>query len=129
MGSKPKEVMEPFEWGQKYNNVKANDGVSGSQELLVSMCFFARLAVIQPPCCLECIYNESYHKEDCEGWAVWRKDANKIAHPDSLGENILMVPCWMAKRLTSSGKSETVEGWTWNVDQKRFHCVNTDAKD
>lgn len=84
------------------------------------MCFFARLAIVQPPCCLQCVYRESYHQECCERWVVWRKDAKKLAHPDSLGDNIVMVPCWMAKRLTASGRSETVEGWKWDTEQKVF---------
>jgi hypothetical protein len=142
MGSKPNEVLEPLEWGKLYggengdngNNMDHNHhhGVSATQELLVSMCFFARLAVIQPPCCLECVYRERLNEKCCPGWVVWRKDATVLAHPDTLGPNIVMVPCWMAQRLTAAaaangnntgGKTTTttsVGGWTWDAATKQF---------
>jgi hypothetical protein len=139
MGSKPNEVLEPLEWGKLYGgengdgNHNHHHGVSAMQELLVSMCFFARLAVIQPPCCLECVYHERLNEKCCPGWVVWRKDATVLAHPDTLGNNIVMVPCWMAQRLTmaaadatsnnSSGKTTTttsVGGWTWDAATKQF---------
>jgi hypothetical protein len=119
MRIKPSEVLEPLEWGQQYDEAAAvatapgggdHDGVTATQELLVSMCFFARLAVIQPPCCLECAYHQRRHNENCTGWVVWRKDAKQLAHPDTLGPNIVMVPCWIAQRLTASGNIATTIG-------------------
>jgi hypothetical protein len=120
--NRPSKVLEPLEWGKQYGtkNDVGCSGVSSTQEILVSLCFFARLAVIQPPCCLECAYNETYNNQDCNGWVVWRKDAKQLAHPDTLGQNIVMVPCWMAQRLTAGGKTETIGGWTWDTTTKQF---------
>jgi hypothetical protein len=127
MRIKPSEVLEPLEWGKQYDDAAAvagrgGDGVTATQELLVSMCFFARLAVIQPPCCLECAYHhQTRHNETCTGWVVWRKDAKQLAHPDTLGSNIVMVPCWIAQRLTASGHmATTIGGWTWDTVTKQF---------
>jgi hypothetical protein len=70
-------------------------------ELFVEMCFFARLGLVQPPCCLHCAYHgaitgssSSFSSPpglkstvtsktmDCKRWVIWRKDGKKPYHPD-----------------------------------------------
>jgi hypothetical protein len=90
------------------------------QELFVEMCFFARLGFVQPPCCLQCTYRESIHKKtpktECQRWVVWRKDAQKLLHPNRLDGNILIVKCHVARSLLAG---ENVEGREWDVERKQ----------
>lgn len=74
-----------------HNNNNIIGGVPRVQELFVEMCFFARLGFIQPPCCLQCTYNESIKKQidqskTCHRWVIWRKDAGIINTPMALSE-------------------------------------------
>jgi hypothetical protein len=90
------------------------------QELFVEMCFFARLGFVQPPCCLQCTYRESIPKKtpktDCQRWVVWRKDAEKLLHPNRLDGNILIIQCHVARSLLAG---ESVDGREWDTEQKQ----------
>jgi hypothetical protein len=90
------------------------------QELFVEMCFFARLGFVQPPCCLQCTYRESIPKKapkiDCQRWVVWRKDAEKLLHPNILDGNILIIQCHVARSLLAG---ESVDGREWDTEQKQ----------
>ena len=99
------------------------NGLSQTQlsELFVEMCFFARLGFIQPPCCLRCTYRESMKEGvpnlHCTRWVVWRKNANKLLHPNELEGNILVVQCYAARQLLAG---KLVENWRWDKTSRQL---------
>ena len=89
------------------------------QELFCEMCFFARLGFVQPPSCLQCVYQESIqgiqsNSHQCERLVVWRKNARALLHPQQMQDNIVLVQC---KAVRSLLEGKTVDAHQW--DKKR----------
>ena len=99
------------------------------KELFAEMCFFARLGFVQPPSCLRCTYKEGMMEQQdtaahakmnpppCQRWVVWRKNADLLLHPDTLGDNIVIFQCHAVRKLLI-GKQ--VEGCIWDTNQKQL---------
>jgi hypothetical protein len=72
-------------------------------DLFVETCFFARLAFIQPPCCMQCTYREPLQKGTpnarCGRWVIWRRDATKVLHPNQMDENTVAIKCHAVQEL------------------------------
>jgi len=101
------------------------------QELFVEMCFFARLGLVQPPCCLPCAYAEArephaQNNDCCNNWVIWRRDANLPLHPETLGDNLVFVRCHAVRRLLSAASASDdppqplVEGCFFDARQRRL---------
>lgn len=109
-------IWNPAEWGKKFCSGVNDADQAMLDKLFSEMCFFARLGFYQPPCCLRCAYQKRPELSPvCEQWVVWRKDANKLLHPDTIGGNIVLLPCGSACRLL---KGEEVNGWQWDAQEK-----------
>ena len=85
------------------------------------MCFFARLGLVQPPCCLPCAFEEAKQQPNsaincCNNWVVWRRDANLPLHPDTLGDNLVFIRCHAVRRLlaASAKNSSTSADSNWS---------------
>jgi hypothetical protein len=78
-----------------------DDSNSHLSELFITMCFFARLGFIQPPCCLHCAYHAAKNTADdkikssnknnnkvsiseCYNLIPWRIDTSILLHPSQL---------------------------------------------
>ena len=108
------------------------------ENLFVEMCFYARLAFIQPPFCLRCAYmyaglggNGCDHKGNysssvgqdvdqkrtCNNLVVWRINANtnNLLHPDKLEGNILLITCSTAQALLAG---EIAQEMKWDRKAK-----------
>ena len=100
----------------------ASVGDEQAQELFVEMCFFARLGYVQPPCCLRCTYREALKdgnvQSHCPRWVIWRKDTNKLLHPNQMEGNLLMVQCRAAGRLLAG---KTIEGFAWSTERQEVY--------
>jgi hypothetical protein len=98
------------------------------KELFVEMCFYARLGYIQPPCCLQCAYQNSTQNAaataTCSRWVVWRRNAHEILHPDTLPDNIVFLPCSVAQSLLQS-PNKTWDGYFWDSMQKQLIHTTT----
>mmetsp|Transcript_4788 Transcript_4788/g.7981 ORF Transcript_4788/g.7981 Transcript_4788/m.7981 type:complete len:135 (-) Transcript_4788:67-471(-) len=102
-------------------------------DLFVTMCFFARLGFVQPPCCLKCAYrsakcgdtknngNSKNSKLDssssCNEIVAWRRDAGIALHPDKLEGNIVFVTCDTAKSLVNGDAYPSIR---WDTRNKRL---------
>mmetsp|Transcript_20364 Transcript_20364/g.38470 ORF Transcript_20364/g.38470 Transcript_20364/m.38470 type:complete len:136 (-) Transcript_20364:174-581(-) len=103
-------------------------------DLFVTMCFFARLGFVQPPCCLKCAYrsakcgetkkngnNKNNNKLDssssCSEIVAWRRDAGIALHPDKLEGNIVFVTCDTAKSLVNGDAYPSIR---WDMRNKRL---------
>lgn len=95
------------------------------KQLFAEMCFFARLGFVQPPSCLRCAYKEGMGQAaaaadkrlPCQRWVVWRKNADLLLHPDTLGDNIIMFQCHVVRKLLA-GKQEA--GCAWDTKMKQL---------
>mmetsp|Transcript_22461 Transcript_22461/g.31669 ORF Transcript_22461/g.31669 Transcript_22461/m.31669 type:complete len:213 (+) Transcript_22461:121-759(+) len=103
-------------------------GYEEVQNLFAEMCFFARLGFLQPPCCLQCAFdnekisglhksssNEHIHeKVNCNNLVVWRvnADENHHIHPKKLNGNTLIVSCSAAKSWL---RGETKHKMRWDI--------------
>eukprot|EP00934_Nitzschia_sp_Nitz4_P001373 Nitzschia sp. Nitz4//scaffold44_size153857//3914//4762//NITZ4_002694-RA/size153857-processed-gene-0.113-mRNA-1//1//CDS//3329552076//1373//frame0 len=83
--------------------------------LFVETCFFARLGLVQPPCCLKCSYQKNGPGYACSRWVVWRRNAKHVLHPQSLKENVILVQCSAAAPLL---EGKVVESYQWNASKK-----------
>mmetsp|Transcript_20975 Transcript_20975/g.44898 ORF Transcript_20975/g.44898 Transcript_20975/m.44898 type:complete len:135 (+) Transcript_20975:316-720(+) len=104
-------------------------------DLFVTMCFFARLGFVQPPCCLKCAYrsagcgektkNEKNYPDEkkggssssCSELVAWRRDAGIALHPDKLQGNIVFVTCDTAKSLVNGDAYPSIR---WDTRNKRL---------
>ena len=88
-------------------------------DLFVATCFFGRLGLVQPPCCLECTYSESMKEANrnrkCGRWVVWRKNAKQVLHPNGLASNAVAVRCCAARKLL---EGQVVENYKWDKVNK-----------
>jgi len=109
------------------------------KELFVEMCFFARLGYVQPPCCLQCLYQEAMENTStnhhCERWVVFRKDTTIPLHPDYLQENIAFVRCCTVRQLLATTEKEgnkkypVVDGFVFDAEHCRFRKAKASTKD
>lgn len=105
-------IWEPLDWGEHIGNDETT-----IDAIFAEMCLFARLGHHQPPCCLPCGYYKRSNNTQCNGWVVWRKDAQRLLHPDSIGENIVILTCCGARRLLNGG---VVDGRRWDIEEKQL---------
>ena len=107
------------------------------ESLFVEMCFFARLGFVQPPCCLQCAFNESRgvhssHSENgkfqntqskkCTKLVVWRFNAGTVFHPEKLEKNIVLVTCHTAQAWL---QGEVVLNLSWDPKNKRLESTKS----
>ncbi|KAL7553890.1 hypothetical protein ACHAWF_017232 [Thalassiosira exigua] len=100
-------------------------------DLFVTMCFFARLGFVQPPCCLRCAYRSAGCGEDegdgsspgaaadgpCGELVPWRRDAGIPLHPDMLEGNVVFVTCTTAKSLVNGDAYPSIR---WDTRNRRL---------
>lgn len=107
------------------------------ESLFVEMCFFARLGFVQPPCCLQCAFNESRgvhssHSVDgklqninsnkCTKLVVWRFNAGTVFHPGKLEKNVVLVTCHTAQAWL---RGEAVLNLWWDPKSKRLESTKS----
>ena len=109
-------------------------GMEEVEELFVSMCVYARLGFLQPPCCLQCSYENSESDESkesesrnsaCQNPVVWRIKASssRLLHPEKLKGNLIVMPCSTARSLL---RGKVVDGKRW--DRKIYTLVDDEGK-
>jgi hypothetical protein len=122
---------------EEFHQVHATSSSDASlKELFVEMCFYARLGYVQPPCCLKCAYQNSSSTTttsadaatDCQRWVVWRRDANDMLHPDTLPDNVVFLPCFLAQQLLRSPNQMLRDGYVWDPTQKQLIQSSTTIK-
>ena len=111
----------------KVHSSSNSENPQSLKELFVEMCFFARLGYIQPPCCLKCAYLQNSHSA-CTRWVVWRRNANEILHPDTLPDNVVVLPCGSAQQLWQSPHHRTCDGYYWDSRQKQLMHTSSTTK-
>jgi hypothetical protein len=111
--------------GEEQQIFEPRDMSIGSEEeikdLFVDMAFFARLGFLQPPSCLQCVYNEGINKGTpdlhCKRFVPWRKNANTPIHPYLLDDNIVLIRCQAARSLV---KGQEVEHYQWDKVRRKL---------
>ena len=102
-----------------------NINMEETKNLFVGMCFYARLGFLQPPCCLQCSYENSENTDEtktnetnqsCLKPVVWRINASSshLLHPDKLKGNLIVIPCSTARSLL---RGKVVDGKRWDRKQ------------
>lgn len=108
------------------------------ESIFIQMCFYARLAFVQPPCCLKCAFqkkklnikrdgvDENADKNDsirnsmnsrCKNLVVWRLDARTSLQPKGLDENTVLVTCSTAQALL---RGESVQNMKWDAKERKL---------
>jgi hypothetical protein len=110
----PGKILEPSEFPVTDENLL--------QEMFCEMCFFARLGFVQPPSCLQCVYQESIQgtpsNPQCKRWVVWRKNARLLLHPQQLTDNVVLVECRAVRHLLED--KTVVDAHQWDKEKRQL---------